>query len=93
MTKIRVIALAVATAMTAAITFVPGTSTAHQRATRDSDFQRVRIHGHPAEHPNWTGPRAHEREAFRAKERRGPRGREDHRCSGEESQRERRSAT
>ena len=54
MTKIRVIALAVATAMTAAITFVPGTSTAHQRATRDSDFQRVRIHGHPAEHPNWT---------------------------------------
>ena len=53
MTKIRVIALAVATAMTAAITFVPGTSTAHQRATRDSDFQRVRIHGHPAEHPNW----------------------------------------
>jgi hypothetical protein len=54
MRKIRVIALAVAVAMTAAITFVPGTSTAHQRATRDSDFQRVRIHGHPAEHPNWT---------------------------------------
>jgi hypothetical protein len=54
MTKIRVIALAVAAAMTAAITFVPGTSTAHQRATRDSDFQRVRIHGHPDEHPNWT---------------------------------------
>jgi hypothetical protein len=54
MTKIRVIALAVATAITAAITFVPATSTADQRATRDSDFQRVRIHGHPAEHPNWT---------------------------------------
>ena len=52
MTKIRVIALAVATPITAAITFVPATSTAHQRATTDSDFQRVRIHGHPAEHPN-----------------------------------------
>jgi hypothetical protein len=54
MKKTRVIALVVAAAMTTAIAFVPGTSTAHQRATRDSDFQRVRIHGHPAEHPNWT---------------------------------------
>jgi hypothetical protein len=54
MKKTRVIALVVAAAMTTAITFVPGTSTAHRRATRDSDFQRVRIHGHPVDHPNWT---------------------------------------
>jgi hypothetical protein len=54
MTKIRVIALTVAAAMTAAITFVPGTSSAHRRATSDSDFQRIRIHGHPVDHPNWT---------------------------------------
>jgi hypothetical protein len=54
MKKTRVIALLVAAAMTSVIAFVPGTSTAHQRATRDSDFQRVRIHGHPVNHPNWT---------------------------------------
>jgi hypothetical protein len=54
MKKPRVIALAVAAAMATAITFVPGVSTAHQRATRDSDFQQIRIHGHPDNHPNWT---------------------------------------
>jgi hypothetical protein len=54
MKKTRVIALVVAAAMTCVIAFVPGTSTAHRRATRDSDFQRVRIHGHPVDHPNWT---------------------------------------
>jgi hypothetical protein len=54
MKKPRVIALAVAAAMATAITFVPGTSTAHPRGTRDSDFRQVRIHGHPVDHPNWT---------------------------------------
>jgi hypothetical protein len=53
MTKSRVIAVVVAAAMTAAIAFVPGSSTAHLRRTQSSDFRQVRIHGHPTARPNW----------------------------------------